>query len=359
MLYPLKFKPVYKDYLWGGRNLEKLGKVLPEGIVAESWEVSCHPDGISVIANGEFEGMSFPDYIDKFQYSVMGTDIGWNPNNRFPLLIKLIDANDKLSVQVHPDDDYAALHEEDKSGKTEMWYVISAKPGAKLVYGLKPGTTKEMFVNALENNNIEEYLNYIEVSDGDVIDLPAGVVHAVGEGILIAEVQQNSNNTYRVYDYNRVDKNGNKRPLHVQKALDVIDFSSLKTKQEKTTGTLIRNDDNCTVLQLVKNKYFSVELYDIHGKIEEVADGSRFYVYLFIKGEGSIYYGIKSFSNNSINKHGHVNAISNIKQNCDDMNMIKMDIKAGESLFIPASMGKYVISGNITGIKAYVPERRG
>jgi mannose-6-phosphate isomerase len=124
MFYPLKFKPVYKDYLWGGRNLSKLGKILPEGIVAESWEVSCHPDGVSIICNGQFKGMSLSEFINNFQYKVMGTGISWKPGDKFPLLVKLIDANNKLSVQVHPDDEYAALYEDDKSGKSEMWYVI-------------------------------------------------------------------------------------------------------------------------------------------------------------------------------------------------------------------------------------------
>jgi len=327
MLYPLKFLPVYKDYLWGGRNLEKLGKKLPEGKVAESWEISCHPDGENVIANGQFQGMKLSEYINAMQHKAMGTDISWKPGDRFPLLIKLIDANDRLSVQVHPDDEYAALHEQDRSGKNEMWYIIWAKPGAKLVYGVKPGTTREMFIQALEKGTIEQYLNFIEVSDGDVIDIPAGTLHAIGEGIILAEVQQNSNNTYRVYDYDRVDKDGKKRPLHIRKALDVINFSINSINEERRKGKLIYSSDRCTVTGLVKNKFFSVELYDIHIRLEDTADGSRFYTYTFIEGEGNILYQ---------GKH-------------------EMDIRRGESVFIPACMGNYMISGKFKAIKTYVP----
>ncbi|NSW92361.1 MAG: class I mannose-6-phosphate isomerase [Firmicutes bacterium] len=355
MLYPLKFKPVYKDYLWGGRNLEKLGKVLPKGIVAESWEVSCHPDGESIIANGEFQGMPLSEYINKFQYKAMGKSLSWKPGDRFPLLVKLIDANNKLSVQVHPDDKYAVLHEEDKSGKNEMWYIISAKPGAKLIYGLKPGTTRGVFKEALENGLVEKYLNYIEVSEGDAINIPAGIIHAIGEGIVLAEVQQNSNNTYRVYDYNRVDKDGNKRPLHIQKALDVIDFSSAAAKQGKLKGITVPINNDCTVTYLVKNRYFSVELYDVRGEVKEIADGSRFCIYIFIEGEGTICYGIGGCLSGNIDEDD-CNGGKN-RQGIEYFNR-KMDVRAGESIFIPADMGKYVIFGNIKAIKAYVPGRR-
>jgi mannose-6-phosphate isomerase class I len=149
LLYPLKFVPVYKDYIWGGRNLEKLGKNIPEGIIAESWELSCHPEGESIISNGLYRNKSLTWFIEEHGYKAVGTSVGspsyWQPGDKFPLLIKFIDANDRLSVQVHPDDRYALLNEDDKSGKNEMWYIIWAKPGAKLVYGLIPGTTKEEY----------------------------------------------------------------------------------------------------------------------------------------------------------------------------------------------------------------------
>lgn len=342
----------------GRKKSFKIREDLPEGIVAESWEVSCHPDGQSVISNGQFKDMLLSEYIRKLQYKAMGIDTLWKPGDRFPLLVKLIDANSKLSVQVHPDDRYASLHENDKSGKNEMWYIIWAKPGAKLVYGLKPGTTKEAFKKALENGTVEEHLNYIEVSKGDAISIPAGIIHAIGEGIMLAEVQQNSNNTYRVYDYNRVDKDGNMRPLHIQKALDVIDFSrvtlSRVTECEKSDNKdiIIQADNNYKVIKLVENRYFSVELHQINGEIEEAADGSRFYIYLFIEGEGTISYGYGCYLNGNMNKDDCNIGSSKMTNSYLDK---KMHIKAGESIFIPASMGEYKISGNIKAIKMYVP----
>jgi len=337
LFYPLKFMPVYKSYIWGGRNLEKLGKRIPEGTVAESWELSCHPEGESIIANGTYKGKSLSWFIEEFGYKAVGTSVGrptyWKPGDRFPLLIKFIDANDKLSVQVHPDDRYASLNEDDKSGKNEMWYIIWAKPDAKLVYGLKPGTTKEMFEAAIQNDNIESFLNYIEVTPGDAIYIPAGMVHAIGEGILLAEVQQNSNNTYRVYDYNRVDKTGKKRPLHINKALDVIDFNAtgnIYHEHGDSAGGGSENTSECNkITTLIDSQYFTVDLVDIQGEIKEIADGSRFYSYVILEGEGSITQPA-SISNDEVK------------------------IKVGETVFIPAAMGEYTVKGCQKMLKAYV-----
>lgn len=346
LLYPLKFFPVYKNYIWGGRNLEKLGKSLPDGIVAESWELSCHPDGESIIANGIYKGKSLSWFIEEHGYEAVGTSVGkpfsWKPGDRFPLLIKFIDANDKLSVQVHPDDTYASMHEDDKSGKNEMWYIIWAKPGAKLVYGLKPGTTKKMFEDAIQNENIENLLNYVEVSAGDVIYIPAGLVHAIGEGILLAEIQQNSNNTYRVYDYNRVDSTGKKRPLHINKALDVINFDATGRIYHKDDGSEINNNsDDYKISSLISNQYFTVDLVNLQGEMKEIADGSRFYSYVVIEGEGSI-----------TQSHSVIQAGS--ASNNDMKTNNEIEIKMGETVFIPAAMGEYTMKGNLKALKAYI-----
>lgn len=326
MLYPLKFKPLYKDIIWGGRNLEKLGKILPnEGNVAESWEISCHHDGTSIVANGEYEGISLTEIINKLGRQIIGSALPQKDLNKFPLLVKFIDANDDLSVQVHPDDNYAQVNENGEYGKNEMWYIISAKPGTKLIFDVIPGTTKESFAQAVKDNRIESCLKYVEVLPGDIINIPAGLVHAIGKGIVLAEIQQNSNTTYRVYDFNRIDKNGNKRPLHIEKALDVIDFDT-NGRKEKYKGLEMKINANSTKRYIVANKYFAVELYDINGKVEENADGSRFYMYTFIEGEGEIHYGSEF-----------------------------MDVKAGESILVPASMGAYSIDGNIKALKSYVP----
>ena len=326
MLYPIKFYPVFKDYIWGGRELEKLGKKLPQGITAESWEISCHPDGVSRISNGEFKEILLPDIIKKFGIEILGRNIYNEKYDRFPLLIKFIDANNKLSVQVHPDDEYAKLHENGELGKNEMWYIIASKPGAKLIYGVPKGVAKDEFAEALKNEKLEECMNEVEVFPGDVLNIPSGMLHAIGSGILLAEIQQNSNTTYRVYDYNRVDKNGNKRPLHVDKALDVIDFS-LPKGRPKAEGLEIKLNSSSKKTYKIANKYFSVEVYDIEGTVEENADGTKFYIYVFVDGEGEIKY-----------KGGSVR------------------VQKGESVLIPASLGAYSLTGKLKALKTYVPD---
>lgn len=326
MMYPLKFDPTYKNYLWGGRELEKLGKVLPEGIIAESWEISSHPDGVSTVANGEYKGVPLSELVEKLGRDLVGKDLPEKDVEKFPLLIKLIDANDKLSVQVHPEDEYAKVNENGELGKNEMWYIVSAKPGSKLCYGLAAGVTRKDFENAVKAENIESCLNFIEVSAGDVVNIPAGFVHAIGAGIVIAEIQQNSNTTYRVYDYNRADKEGKTRPLHIEKALEVIDFRE-KKGNAKTTGLKINFDINSKKTHLIANKYFSVEKYEINGTVDEMADGSKFHIYVFMDGCGEIVY--------------HA---GNVK------------VSRGESVLIPASLGKYSLNGHFTALKTYLPD---
>ena len=325
MLYPLKFIPVYKDYIWGGRGFEKFGRDLPEGIVAESWELSCHPDGISVVADGEFKGMSLVELLKAQGESIIGTELPKKYIEKFPLLVKFIDANDKLSVQVHPEDEYAQVYENGELGKNEMWYVLDAKPGAKLVYGLAPGTTREKFASALESGDLESSLRYVDVFPGDVINIPAGALHAIGEGIMIAEVQQSSNTTYRVYDYNRTDKEGNKRPLHIKQALDVIDFSGVE--RNKSKGLKVAMDGESYKTYVIANKYFSIELYTVKSSVREKADESKFYIYVFTDGEGEIAY---------------------------DGGAVR--VKAGETVLIPAALGNYMLKGNFKALKAYIPD---
>lgn len=325
MLYPLKFKPVYKDYLWGGRELEKFGKKLPEGITAESWEISSHPDGEGIVSNGEYKDISLTELVKKLGRSLIGNSLSDKDLNKFPLLIKLIDANDRLSVQVHPEDEYARVHENGEYGKNEMWYIVSAKPGARIVYGVKDGVTKEKFAEAVKEDKIDSCLNYMDVFAGDTVNIPAGLIHAIGAGILIAEIQQNSNTTYRVFDYNRTDKNGNKRPLHIEKALEVIDFNNCNTKG-KLKGFKVKLGENSTKTYLVANEYFSVEKYSLNGNVNEIADGSKFFTYTCLEGEGEICYADK------IEK-----------------------LSKGQSVLIPASLGSYSLSGKMELIKAYVP----
>lgn len=324
MYYPLKFKPVYKDYIWGGRYFEKFDRVLPEGILAESWELSCHKNGVSVIANGELAGKTLPALVQADTANVLGTKF---PSicGEVPLLIKLIDANDKLSVQVHPDDNYAAVYE-GGLGKNEMWYIMDVKLGAKLVAGLKPGTTKEAFAKAVKENRIEDCLLEVEVKPGDVINIPAGLVHAIGAGIVIAEIQQTSDTTYRVFDYNRVDKNGVGRPLHLEKAMDVINFDA-GTRNVKCDGVKVKVNESCSKTVFLANRYFACEKYEVKGSCQEQCDGSKFYIFITLEGSGSVTAGT-----------------------------VKVEFQAGETVFLPAALGAYSLEGEFKALKAYVPD---
>ncbi len=208
--YPLLLKPVVKDYLWGGTRLkEDFGFDTEKEIAAEGWMLACHKDGTNVILNGENKGKSFSEVLKL-----------WGYEEKFPILIKLIDAKQKLSVQVHPDNEYA-LKNEGEFGKTEMWYVVDCIPGAKLAYGFTKAISKAEFKERIENNTLDDVINYVPVKRGDVFFIEAGTLHAIGDGILIAEIQQNSNSTYRVSDYGRLGADGKPRELHIDKALDV------------------------------------------------------------------------------------------------------------------------------------------
>lgn len=257
-LYPLTFTPVLKDYIWGGRNLEKLGRNLPNGIIAESWEIAAHEDGTTVVNNGRFTGQPLTEVHQELGLDLIGSNCQWaQDRGKFPLLIKILDANKQLSVQVHPKDDYALAHEGNELGKTEMWVILAANPDAKLQLGVKKGTTPEQFRQGIEDGNLEPYLHYVPVKAGDHVCVPAGTLHAIMDGILIAEIQQNSNTTYRVYDWNRVGSDGQPRPLHIDKALDVIDFD--KTELSICPAELIADESGIKRYLLCENEYFVTE----------------------------------------------------------------------------------------------------
>ena len=217
----IKLQPVLKDYLWGGEKLKSLFGRKSEGIVAESWEVSVHRDGVSgIVGSNE----SFSDYLAKNPRAVD------ERGGEFPVLIKFIDAAKNLSVQVHPNDEYARVHEND-NGKTEMWYVVSADGGAGIYCGFIRDTDKAEFLRKVGDGTVEDLLNFIPVKAGDCFLIEAGTVHAIGAGCVICEVQQNSNVTYRVYDYNRLGADGKPRPLHVEKAVNVINFGAYRDQR--------------------------------------------------------------------------------------------------------------------------------
>lgn len=226
-MQPMKMRPAFKDYLWGGTRLrEEYGKDCDLSPVAESWEISCHPDGPSTVMGGPCAGKTLAELLQEHP-EWMGTRdgaavYGEFPRGEFPLLIKLIDAAQSLSIQVHPADDYAR-RVENQQGKNEMWYVVDAAPGAELIIGFQRPVDKEELRRRIADGTLEEVAAKIPVRAGDCFSIPAGMLHAIGGGILIAEVQQNSNVTYRVYDFGRKNPDGSQRELHVDKALDVID----------------------------------------------------------------------------------------------------------------------------------------
>ncbi|MCX7951033.1 MAG: mannose-6-phosphate isomerase, class I [Clostridiales bacterium] len=319
MLYPLFFQPVYKEIIWGGQNLKTiLNKEVPFEKTAESWEVCCHKNGMSIVDNGEYKGKTLKEVIDIHKTDLLGTKT--LKYDRFPILIKYIDANDRLSVQVHPNDEYALKNEGD-FGKTEVWYIVDAKENAKLIFGVKEGTTKDDFKTALKNKNLEECLNYVNVKKGDVIFIPSGTVHAILDGIVIAEIQQNSDTTYRVYDWNRVDKNGNPRELHVEKALDVIDFNMSgkvhMPNHEKANGYSFANITKC--------QYFNVDKIVVNEIYEDSTNGESFFIFMCIEGSGTLIYDNKEYK-----------------------------ITTGKTFMIPAKENTFEIKGQVKLLKTYL-----
>lgn len=301
-----KLKPSYKDYIWGGHRLvEEYGKEYNGDILAESWELSCHPDGPSTIVNGEHAGEPLSQYIEEAGKDVLGNHC--RRFKDFPILIKFIDARDNLSIQVHPDNRYALKHE-GQYGKTEMWYVVDAGKEAFLYYGFQKEISKEEFARRIEEDTLLEVLNAVAVHKGDVLFIESGTIHAIGKDILIAEIQQNSNVTYRVYDYGRVGKDGKKRDLHIEKALAVTN-----------RVPIIR--DNSSYPHVADCDYFTVDKLNLDGRFMKRMEGNvsdaSFASILILDGEGTITSGGETLA-----------------------------YKKGESFFLPAGSGAYQVEGS-------------
>lgn len=294
---PFLLKPAAKDYLWGGSRLnDDIAKGIDMTPLAETWECSTHPDGPSVISSGEFEGMELAELLKRFP-EFLGTHPLSNPylqKGELPILIKFIDAKKDLSVQVHPDDAYARKVEHELFGKTEMWYVLDAAKDAKLVYGFYHDMDKEKLRRSLEQGTVEKYLQKVKVHKDDVFFIESGTVHAIGAGALIAEIQENSNLTYRMFDYNRRDKNGNLRELHVDKALDVVNLK--KSSEPRQPLRLLKYQRGWATELLCRCQYFQVERMLLNTEAcREMADfrtnESSFQVLLCTSGCGLLMYG--------------------------------------------------------------------
>ncbi len=264
---PFLMQPATKDYPWGGTRLkEEYGKRCAMQKLAETWECSTHPDGLSIIASGESAGrllkeelIAHPEYLGKLS----------NPQGELPILIKFIDAQENLSVQVHPDDAYAYAYENGQKGKTEMWYVLDADPGAELIFGCRKSMDKADLKKRAEDGTIEQYLNRVPVKRGDHLLIPAGQIHAICAGVMVAEIQENSNLTYRLYDYNRRDFKGNLRPLHLEQAMAVADLTEYHN--DRRPMRILHHKRGMSGEELVRCPYFKVERWQIRTERELIS----------------------------------------------------------------------------------------
>ena len=320
---PFLLSPAMKDYLWGGTRLKDgFSKETDLEILAETWECSTHPDGHSIVESGPFKGRALIDVLKE------NPDfIGTHPDveNGLPILVKFIDAKNDLSVQVHPDDEYAAKYENGQKGKSEMWYVVEAKENARLIYGFKTDITKEKVKKALEEENLEHYLLTIPVKKGDVFYIPAGQVHAICSGCLIAEVQESSNLTYRLYDYNREDKFGNRRELHIEKALDVMNLNG--SEKPVQPMRFLRFREGIMIEKLYRCKYFNVEkvVLDTQRSRKKNAKfktrDNSFRIVLCVEGCGTLFW------------------------TDDEGNNKSLDFYRGDCIFVPADSVEYRAHG--------------
>ena len=287
---PFLLHPASKDYLWGGTRLnDDFSKHVASDVVAETWECSTHPDGVSIAASGEWIGMPLDEILRTHPEYLGGHARGCAD---LPVLVKLIDAKEKLSVQVHPDDDFALAHENGQNGKTEMWYVMDADPDSRIAYGLHHTIGREQFLDAVSDGTVEKYLQMVPVRRNDLFFIPPGTVHAIGAGCLIAEIQQRSNLTYRLYDYNRTDRNGNLRPLHLEKGLAVANLEAMPEPRQPMR--LLRYSGGTASELLCRCQYFQVErvLVNTEQRREMASfrpSAESFEIFLFLNGCGTMF----------------------------------------------------------------------
>lgn len=310
----MKLYPAGKEYIWGGIRLKnEYNKNIGLNRISETWECSVHPDGLSRVVSGEYKGCTLDRVIKEHpEY------LGKNNKDGFPVLIKFIDAGKDLSVQVHPDDDYARIHEH-QNGKTEMWYVMEAEENASLICGFEKEISESTARKAVSEGKITEYLHYEKVHKGDVFYIPAGTVHAIGKGTVIAEIQENSNITYRVYDYDRTDENGNKRELHTEKALEVM---NLKPTTAKKSYDDYFECPEYSVETLCKCRYFNTVKVNVKKTYVFNVEEDSFQVILCTDGCGTV-------------------------QNGNSM----ISIIKGDCVFLPANIGKTEIIGSVEFLK--------
>lgn len=316
-----KLTPAFKDYLWGGTNLKtKYDKHTDLDIVAESWELSVHPDGQSVVCQGDQKGKTLSELIEALGKDCLGTK--GKAFEFFPILIKFIDAAQPLSIQVHPDNEYA-LRVEKEYGKTEMWYILDCEPGASLYFGVNKEITKEEFARRIQDNTILDVLKEVPVHKGDVFFIQAGTIHAIGAGTTICEIQQNSNTTYRVYDFGRVGKDGKPRELHIEKAIEVSNLKPIESDFKPCGPETVQGD--AKTVRLATCEYFTTYETTLDGNTTLNVDGESFGSIVVVEGQVTL-------------------------ENNDEV----LEAKKGDSIFLPANSGEVKASGKAQWIYSRV-----
>ncbi|OUL63064.1 type I phosphomannose isomerase catalytic subunit [Flavobacterium sp. AJR] len=317
-LYPLQFEPILKDRIWGGEKLKTvLNKPITSKITGESWELSTVEGDVSIVANGSLKGKSLTDIIEEFPNEILGAKVHEQFGKQFPLLFKYLDAREDLSIQVHPNDKLAK-ERHNSFGKTEMWYVMQADENARIIVGFKEDSSKEEYLENLNNNTLVSILDDVKAKPGDVFFLETGTVHAIGAGLVVAEIQQTSDITYRLYDFDRVDAQGNKRELHVDLALDAINYNKVDTYKEYQKKT---NESNV----VVDCSYFTTNFISLDGQVEVSKSGETFTVYMCIEGSFEIEY---------------------------DGN--KLTYKKGDTVLVPAALNKFILNGKASILEIYI-----
>lgn len=322
--YPLQFQPEFKERIWGGRALEQFGLEIPDGHIGEGWMIADHPNGTTKVLNGELAGHGLDQIRETYGQTWLGTKGVSEQGGRFPLLIKLLDCNDDLSVQVHPTDDYAGLPK-GELGKTEMWYVLDAKPDAKIIYGLKDNVTHDQLRDALENGTVMDTLQEVTVEAGDSFFIPAGTVHALCAGVVVAEIQQNSDTTYRIFDYNRPGLDGKPRELHIEDSLNVTVFKNTGATSMKTNQAVPGQ-----WLTLASCPYFVVEKGIVSGSWNLTTTEDSFTILVICEGTGQLSWG-------------------------DHADHEVLHLSSGQCYLLPANLGNYKLTGNTTVLRSYLP----
>jgi mannose-6-phosphate isomerase len=316
--YPLQFEPILKDRIWGGEKLKTiLNKPITSKITGESWELSTVEGDVSVVSNGVLKGKSLMELIDETPNEILGTEVYKRFGKQFPLLFKYLDAREDLSIQVHPNDKLAK-ERHNSFGKTEMWFVTQADADARIIVGFKENSSKEEYLKHLHDNTLVSILDDVKAKAGDVFFLETGTVHAIGAGLVVAEIQQTSDITYRLYDFDRVDAQGNKRELHVDLALDAINYNKVETQKKYESKT---NTSNV----VVDCPYFTTNFIPLESKVEVKKSGASFTVYMCIEGSFEIEYD--GFKNTYIK---------------------------GDTILVPAEVNAFVLNGKASILEIYI-----